>query len=187
KVVLASDYRQSYIGYQKLFTTPIYAKILLGLGSAVFVFIFLSLIFTFARKFSPTSKSFNVKFNTPQGPMMKLVDAGPIIRKITIPITILISIIIGITAATNWEVVLLFLNKVPFNSVDPLFGKDISYYIFTLPLVKLVVELIQSIVFIGIVGSLLIFFLLGVIQLRGGLRNLFKNTGPGIIRSAKRS
>ncbi|MFA6271528.1 MAG: UPF0182 family protein [Patescibacteria group bacterium] len=174
------------VGYRQLFTAPLIAKLLLGLGAAICSFLVLSLIFKLARKFSPSSKSFNLRMNTPQGPKVKLIDAGPVIRKITLPIVVLVSIIVGFTAAANWEVILLYINKTPFNSVDPLFQRDISYYIFTLPFIDLIIKLLETIVIIGFIGSILIYLLLGVIQLRGGLVNLFKTTGPGIIHSAKR-
>ncbi|MFA6391394.1 MAG: UPF0182 family protein [Patescibacteria group bacterium] len=171
------------VGYQQLFTTPLILKLILGFGTAILVFLVLSLIFTLARKFSPSSRSFNVKINTPQGPKVKLIEAGPIIKKITIPLTIFISIIIGITIANSWETILLYWNRTPFNSVDPLFEKDISYYIFTVPFIRIIIQLFESIIFIGIAGSLLIYFMLGVIQIRGGLKNFFRT---GVIHSAKR-
>jgi uncharacterized protein len=174
------------IGYQQLFTTPLVAKLVMGVGMAVVVFILLTIIFSLARKFSPSSKSFNVRINTSQGPKMKVVDAGPIIKRITIPLVTIISIFIGIIAASNWETILLYLNSTSFNSVDPLFQRDISYYFFSLPFIELLLNFAIGIVFIGIVGSLIIYLSLGVIQLRGGIRNLFKTTGPSIVHAAKR-
>ena len=103
------------IGYQQLFTTPLVAKLVMGVGMAVVVFILLTIIFSLARKFSPSSKSFNVRINTSQGPKMKVVDAGPIIKRITIPLVTIISIFIGIIAASNWETILLYLNSTSFN------------------------------------------------------------------------
>ncbi|MFA6524686.1 MAG: UPF0182 family protein [Patescibacteria group bacterium] len=174
------------VGYQQLFTTPLIAKVIVGFGVAICSYLILALIFGLARRFSPSTKSFNVKINTPQGPKMKVIDAGPVIRKITIPVVILVSIVIGLIAAANWEIILLYINKTPFNSTDPLFHKDISYYIFTLPFIGLIIRLFEAIILIGVIGSVLIYLLLGVIQLKGGLRNLFQAAGPGIIHSAKR-
>jgi len=56
----------------------------------------------------------------------------------TLKILILMgSILIGLFAAANgsaqWENLLLFLNPSPFGVTDPLFEKDISFYVFQLP------------------------------------------------------
>lgn len=174
------------IGYKQLFTTPLAAKILMGVGMTAVVFILLSSIFSLARRFSPSSKSFNVRINTQQGPKMKMMDAGPIIRRTTIPIVLVVSIFTGIIAASNWETVLLYLNSTSFNSVDPLFQRDISYYFFSLPFIELILNFAIGLLFVGIIGSLIIYLALGVVQLKGGLRNLFNNTGPNIVHAAKR-
>ncbi|UEC41813.1 MAG: conserved membrane protein of unknown function [Methanothrix sp.] len=50
-------------------------------------------------------------------------------------IVVLISIFFGITAQYGWERVLLALNAQAFGMADPLFGNDIGFYVFTLPLI----------------------------------------------------
>ncbi|MEA3281042.1 MAG: UPF0182 family protein [Euryarchaeota archaeon] len=44
-----------------------------------------------------------------------------------------ISLFIGIASSAKWFVVLQYLNQVPFNLYDPIFAKDVSFYVFTLP------------------------------------------------------
>lgn len=44
------------------------------------------------------------------------------------------ALIFGATAAGRWEMVLSYLNAVPFGTTDPQFGKDISFFVFTLPM-----------------------------------------------------
>ncbi|MBU2236049.1 UPF0182 family protein, partial [Patescibacteria group bacterium] len=53
----------SEIGHQQLFITPLVAKLSMGFGVAIVAFILLMTIFSLARKFSPSSKSFNVRIN----------------------------------------------------------------------------------------------------------------------------
>ena len=36
-------------------------------------------------------------------------------------------------ASSQWLVTLQFLNATPFGEVDPIFGRDAAFYIFTLP------------------------------------------------------
>jgi hypothetical protein len=46
------------------------------------------------------------------------------------------ALVLGSYAASNWETVLLALNAAPFGESDPIFGRDFSFYIFTLPALR---------------------------------------------------
>lgn len=46
---------------------------------------------------------------------------------------VVISLIFGAILASRWEFFLKFANAVPFEEIDPVFGKDLSFYVFTLP------------------------------------------------------
>ena len=53
-------------------------------------------------------------------------------------IAIFISVIFGLIAAGNWIVILRFFNPSSFNLVEPQFGNDIGFYIFSFPLLHLI-------------------------------------------------
>lgn len=46
----------------------------------------------------------------------------------------LIAIFVGMSTSTQWEQVLVYLNQQPFNLQDPLFNFDVSFFLFTLPI-----------------------------------------------------
>jgi uncharacterized membrane protein (UPF0182 family) len=50
----------------------------------------------------------------------------------------LLAIIFGSVVGGRWETLLRFISDVPFNIDDPVFLKDVSFYVFTLPLLNLV-------------------------------------------------
>ncbi|MFQ5890844.1 MAG: UPF0182 family protein [Gemmatimonadota bacterium] len=52
-------------------------------------------------------------------------------------VVLLAAVLLGLYAASEWETVLLALNAVPFGESDPIFGRDFSFYIFTLPALRL--------------------------------------------------
>ncbi|MHC1575289.1 MAG: UPF0182 family protein, partial [Candidatus Methanogasteraceae archaeon] len=47
-------------------------------------------------------------------------------------VVLAISFFIGIASSAKWFVVLQYLNQVPFNLADPIFAKDVSFYVFSL-------------------------------------------------------
>ncbi len=55
-------------------------------------------------------------------------------------VLVLAAILLGSTPPSEWEIVLQYLNQVPFGQSDPVFDKDFSFYIFTVP----VLEFVQS-------------------------------------------
>jgi len=63
---------------------------------------------------------------------------------------LIFSIFMGLSAITQWQVVLKALNASSFGISDPIFGRDIGFYIFSFPLLKFV----QGFVFSSLVLSL---------------------------------
>ncbi|MDA0987548.1 MAG: UPF0182 family protein [Chloroflexi bacterium] len=49
-----------------------------------------------------------------------------------------LAIIFGSVISGQWETLLRFISDVPFNTEDPVFHKDVSFYVFTLPMLNLV-------------------------------------------------
>ncbi|MBT5028195.1 MAG: UPF0182 family protein [Nitrospina sp.] len=64
----------------------------------------------------------------------------------------------GLVMAQQWEVILQFLNASPYGEVDPIYGKDISFYFFTLPLWLLVKSLLWETLVVVSLGVGLIYF-----------------------------
>ena len=79
-------------------------------------------------------------------------------------VVLLAAVFLGMYAASEWEAVLLALNAVPFGESDPIFGRDFSFYIFTLPALRLAHGwLLAAIVGVGLI-------LVGFHYVTGGLR-----------------
>ena len=51
---------------------------------------------------------------------------------------VILSVVFGLFAAGEWELFLRFWNAVAFGETDPLFGRDVSFYVFSLPLYEFV-------------------------------------------------
>jgi hypothetical protein len=71
-----------------------------------------------------------------------LPDFAPIARWSLIALVVLIALGVAGSAASHWETILLWRNQVPYSPagvapvVDPIFGRDISYYLFELPFLR---------------------------------------------------
>ncbi len=49
---------------------------------------------------------------------------------------VIAAVIFGLVAAGQWDTVLRAQNSIPFNITDPLFNRDLSFFVFTLPLLE---------------------------------------------------
>ena len=71
-----------------------------------------------------------------------LPDFAPIARWSLIALVVLIALGVAGSAASHWETILLWRNQVPYSPagvapvVDPIFDRDISYYLFELPFLR---------------------------------------------------
>ena len=52
-----------------------------------------------------------------------------------LPACVLLALLLALVAAAAWRTVVQFLYRSPFGVTDPVFGRDVSHYVFTVPLV----------------------------------------------------
>ncbi|MCE5324139.1 UPF0182 family protein [bacterium] len=118
------------LGYGDVFTKILGIKVLLG---AVMGLLFFTIIYGnlwYARRIAPPP--------SPMGIEQQLLERlGRLARRgIGLVIflgSIVISILVGLEAATHWEQWLKYIHSSPFGVNDPRFGLDIGFYVFKLP------------------------------------------------------
>ena len=71
----------------------------------------------------------------------------------------------GARLSTEWRTLLQFLNASSFHQVDPQFGLDISFFVFVLPAIKVLVSFLMSVTGIGLAAALVVNYLYGTIRL----------------------
>lgn len=89
-------------------------------------------------------------------------------------ITAFISFIIGMPLALNWTQIVSWFHRVPFNTPDPVFGLDVSFYIFTLPILESLYHWAFTLTFITLIGTLVVYI---PAILRGATKGRFILTG----------
>ena len=118
------------VGYETIFTVTLLAKIKTGalFGAGFFLVLYVNLLIAMRLSREPL-------FGDPAGRFkLPFREMEPATLKILI---LMGSLLIGLFAAANgsgqWENLLLFLNSSPFGVTEPLFEKDIGFYVFQLP------------------------------------------------------
>jgi hypothetical protein len=123
------------VGYTQVFTQIITAKLLLGLvaGSLVALLVYWSARLTLQL---PRALPFTGYDWAGELPRPELID--PLLRPLILPGALLIGFFFGAQVAANWQAFVLFFAAVPFDVRDPLFGRDVGFYIFRLPAIRFV-------------------------------------------------
>ncbi len=138
------------VGYSQIFTTELSTKVITFLVAAV-VFVILFLANTGIARWQ-------VKRNTLFFSDETLV-AQKMVTYVVVAVALLLAWMVGSTASANWLTVLEYMKQVSFNIADPIFGMDVSFYIFTLPLMKFLQGWLVIVLFLSLFGAAGIYLL----------------------------
>lgn len=68
-----------------------------------------------------------------------------------------IALLLGFWARGQWNRILLYINQVSFNLPDPIFSKDVGFYIFSLPVYRFIMQFCLALVFLALIAVLLLY------------------------------
>ncbi|SJM56965.1 UPF0182 family protein [Gulosibacter sp. 10] len=91
----------------------------------------------------------------------------PIRRAVFFIIPAILGVLAGLSTAGSWENVLMFFNATPFGETDPIFGNDVSFYVFALPFWRGIVAFVGAVLLVGLVLSVAVSYLYGGIRITG--------------------
>jgi uncharacterized membrane protein (UPF0182 family) len=101
------------------------------------------------------------------GPGLPSFNLNAALRRLTLPASLVLGFFFGVAASARWDVVLSALNRSSFGVADPVFSRDLGYYVFTLPAVSGALGFLAGLATIGFVLVLPIYWLRGDLILRG--------------------
>ena len=79
------------------------------------------------------------------------------------PILLIPAFFFGLAGGDEWDALLRWLNAVPFGITDPVFGRDIGFYFFTLPVLEFVRGWLLAVVILIAIGVVGLYVVRGVI------------------------
>jgi uncharacterized membrane protein (UPF0182 family) len=122
------------VGYEQVFlrTLSIQSLLSVATGAIAFAILAANLIMA-ARAMRPR----RLMIATQEGMQAVLIDPVKL-RPLALLAAAIVALLIGLYAGGHWETWLYFWYGVPFGKVDPILGRDIGFYVFTLPLLELV-------------------------------------------------
>lgn len=122
------------LGYRVVFITSLTTKIMLGAIAAVVAFAALWANYRIAR--GSGSSIHSVRFIEIDGERIPAPDFANLIERFAWPGLIVLALFFASSGWSAWEDYLLFRHQTPFGSSDPVFGREIAFYVFTLPFLE---------------------------------------------------
>ncbi len=120
------------IGFERVFLTKIVAQWILGGIAGVIAFV----IFYGNVRLALRSQTTALVASPSQPRRRPATLTERFVRVLALPGTGMLALLFALGAATEWRTLLQFLYRTPFGTADPIFGRDIGYYVFVLPLLE---------------------------------------------------
>lgn len=144
------------LGYQSVFSTELVAGwSLFGVGFVVSS-LFLWFNLRLAVRLAPASIA-PARVITIEGQRVMLPDFSEWVARIVLPASLLAGFLFGSRVSGNWESVLTYLYQTPFGDVDPIFGRDIGFYVFTLPVLQMLGSFLEWVIGVSIIGVVIVY------------------------------
>lgn len=144
------------IGFQVVFLKELLARTLLFLIAGGVAFASLQLTLRIAQRgVVPDPVLIHVGESAPP------LDVSRAAHRLRSPLAIVLGLLFGLGATASWDTVLQWMHRTPFGVTDPVFGRDVGYYVFTLPLISLVLGLLSTLAVLALISTLPVYFFRG--------------------------
>jgi len=145
-----------------------------SVGGLVFLLVFASLAFNFRLALKRITEPYMLFPGG--GDIQPVVLNQRQLQLLGTSIAAVAAILLGIFASNHWLTWLQYRHAVPFGQPDPLFGRDVGFYIFTLPFLEITRYLAMATIVFSLIGSTAVYFISGSLALDPG-RGLVVNEG----------
>lgn len=144
------------IGFQVVFLKELLARTLLFLIAGAVAFASLQLTLRIAQRgVVPDPVLIHVGDAAPP------LDVSHAAHRLRSPLAIVLGLLFGLGATASWDTVLQWMHRTPFGVTDPVFGRDVGYYVFTLPLISMVLGLLSTLAVLALISTLPVYFFRG--------------------------
>ncbi|MBN1840714.1 MAG: UPF0182 family protein [Deltaproteobacteria bacterium] len=126
-----------WLWFENLDLAPVFWTMLLskfGFGSLVWLLLILIICLNLyaAKRLNPGDGP-GVAFKGADGSVSQLGLSGRALNSLLMAFVLIVSFIVASKGSYQWDLLLRYLYQQPFGSMDPIFNRDIGFYLFSLP------------------------------------------------------
>ncbi|MFR0556319.1 hypothetical protein PSRA_1319 [Pseudoscardovia radai] len=172
----------SQVGYASVIWTQLGIKVGLWVAYAVLAF---------GITYFAAWRAIGVRPDGPDGVHYRTGDDGVLemragvttktARRTALVVALVIAVFVGSRFFVDWSQIVLLFHAQSFGAADPQFGIDNGFYVFVLPGLRLIVQALVALVFLGLVVSI------GMHVVVGGIRFTMPTRGRGIFDVTRRA
>ncbi|WP_352231282.1 UPF0182 family protein [Actinomadura sp. NBRC 104412] len=152
------------VGFSSVYTTELWSKVLLFFGAGALMALLVGANMVIAYRLRPAYRPLSVE---QQGLERYRAVVDPRRKWIAGAALGLLGLLTGSSVAGQWPVFLAWLNRTSFGVEDPQFHKDVSFYVFTYPFIRLLLGVLFATVILSILAALMVHYLYGGLRLQG--------------------
>lgn len=151
------------VGFQQVFVTELTTKILLF----VVGFVLTAAVVASSLVVAYRTRPIYAPVTAQQQNLDQYREAIEPLRKIAIvAIPAILGLLAGTGAAGQWKTYLLWRNQVPFGTKDPQFGRDLSFFVFTLPWIQFVLGFLTMALVMATLAAAFTHYVYGGLQIQ---------------------
>ena len=160
----------SSLGFRNVFTTTwltVLAVFVVATGLSTAILLLNGFIATGMTSAGPSRPhNFRIVGRSAQGlpEVIELSLDNLPLRLIITTAALIVGVFIGFAQTSNWDVILKWYYAAPFGRSDPLFGNDLGFYVFSLPVYELLKDWGLLIIFLSGASAVAIYLLRGGID-----------------------
>ncbi len=150
------------VGFRSVFWTAIWARVLLGVVAFAAFFVIVWANVELARRLAPDFRAdVDGTLLEPRSPAVRRwVGVG------AAAVCVIVAFVAGVVASGAWQRFLLYFNQAPWGEKDALFGRDVSFYVFSMPMWQNVLDFVLAALIAALILTAIVHLIMGGIELK---------------------
>ena len=152
------------VGFSSVYTTQLRTSVLLFVAAGLLMAVVVGANMIIAYRLRPAYRPLSVeqqgleRYRSFIDPHRRLIGGG---------LLAVLALLTGSSAAGQWRIWLAFMNRTPFGIRDPQFHKDLSFFVFTYPFLRLLLGYLFATVILSTLVAVVVHYLYGGLRLQG--------------------
>lgn len=153
------------VGHRDVLVTRVQWGLAMGVSFGLLTFAVLIANFIVARRIARDDLyvPFLAVGADPEAPEQAVIPHY-VLRPVLLGVATIAAVVAGLIMSSRWEIVLRFIGRSNFGVKDPHFGKDASFYVFSMPLLDLVTRSLQMLTIATAIMVVIAYVATGVIR-----------------------
>jgi uncharacterized membrane protein (UPF0182 family) len=164
------------LGFGVVFSTVLVTKLSLGLAIGLIAAALAWLNLRLALRLSPVPDREESAFRVSEEGL-PVPDPAILVPRIILPASLVIGAFSGMFGWGSWDTFLRFRHQQPFGEADPIFGRDIGFYFFTLPVLDIAAGLLFALSAVSLIGAAAVYVVRSAGK-DGGVISCLRQRGP---------